>query len=440
MRILLIAHEFPPIPSAQSLRWAYLVRELALQGHQVHVLAPDHPGYGPSHGYPELPSTVAVHRTFPGPFAWLLKFRPTRSPATTTAVCPDTPATNSVRPPGDGQSSPVVRLNWKGRLFGTITGLYGFGMFPDLRAEWNPWARRALGPLLEKIRPDVVIASHEPASTLSLGFMAQQHGYRLAIDLGDPVCTGYTPRRWRQRSLRLERRVCDEADLVTVTSAATRDLLISRHGAKYSRIHVMEQGFDDSVKRTEGGSLAAPMDAGRLEMLYTGSFYSFRRSTELVAAVVGTAGVRLTVASSAVPDALVHAADRHPEAIRLLGFLPHCEVLKMQRRADLLVNLGNDDPTQIPGKIYEYLGSGQPILHIGDDLEDESAMLLQRTGAGWVCNDDRGAIAGILVERLQEHLTEVAPLQRHRNEDAIGRYAWKAHAHKLAQELLRSER
>ena len=41
LRILLIAYEFPPSPSPQSLRWAYLANRLVAAGHDVHVLAPD---------------------------------------------------------------------------------------------------------------------------------------------------------------------------------------------------------------------------------------------------------------------------------------------------------------------------------------------------------------------------------------------------------------
>ena len=41
MRILLITYEFPPSPSPQSLRWAYLCRELHRLGHDIDVLTID---------------------------------------------------------------------------------------------------------------------------------------------------------------------------------------------------------------------------------------------------------------------------------------------------------------------------------------------------------------------------------------------------------------
>src|SRR5690606_21504818 len=55
MQILLIAYEFPPSPSPQSLRWAYLARHLADRGHRISVLT-IHLG-GETPGLPPLPSS-----------------------------------------------------------------------------------------------------------------------------------------------------------------------------------------------------------------------------------------------------------------------------------------------------------------------------------------------------------------------------------------------
>src|SRR5690606_30219222 len=102
---------------------------------------------------------------------------------------------------GGGSAAPAAvdatRLNWRGRLVDAAKRLAGLLLFPDVRAEWNPWARRELRRLLAEIKPDVVVTSHEPASTLPLGMYAQRLGFAWVADLGDPVCAAYTPRRWR---------------------------------------------------------------------------------------------------------------------------------------------------------------------------------------------------------------------------------------------------
>lgn len=425
MRVLLIAHEFSPIPSPQSLRWAYLVREIAALGHKVEVLAPDHPGYGPSRGLPPLPESVVIHRTSPGRFtralALLLSLRRGASHASAHGAA-NAPALGAV-PRGP------VRLNWKGRLVERIRSIYASRLFPDIRAEWTAPARKALPPLLASMAPDVVVVSHEPASTLPLGLLAKRLGYRLVADLGDPVCASYTPRRWRRRAWRLERAICAEADLVTVTTGATGRLLSERHGIDGSRVHVMPQGYD--ARAFAAATPASGMrDSEWLDVLYTGSFYAFRRHEALIAAVLATPGVRLNIASSAVPASIAEAARQHPDRIRLFGFLPHDEVLALQRGAGLLVNLANEDVAQVPGKIYEYLGSGRPILHVGDNPADEAIALLSRTGTGISCSDTPEAIGAALARYRAGHV-----LAGERDETAIAGYAWSAQARALMGRL-----
>lgn len=425
MRVLLIAHEFAPIPSPQSLRWMYLVREIAALGHQVEVLAPDHPGYGPPRGMPSLPDAVVVHRTSPGRFA--------RALSTLLAIrrrAPRSVGSDAIAsPPSVGATPGPVRLNWKGRLVERIRALYASGLFPDERAEWNAPARKALRPLLASMDPDVVVVSHEPASTLPLGLLAKRLGYRLVADLGDPVCAPYTPRRWRRRAWQLERKICEEADLITVTTGATRQLLSKRHGLDQARVHVMPQGYDaDAFAASQPA--AATFDPARLEVLYTGSFYAFRRHEALIEAVLSTEGVRLNIASAAVPASIADAARKHPDRIRLFGFLPHDEVLALQRGADLLVNLANGDASQVPGKIYEYLGADKPILHVGDNSADEAIALLSRTGAGSACENTREAIGAALEDYRGRRKTA-----GQRDQNAIAAYAWSAQARALMERL-----
>jgi len=429
MRILLIAYEFPPIPSAQSLRWAYLVRELAAFGHQVHVQAPDHPGYGPAGGLPELPLTVQVHRTTGGLFPFFLNQLAKRQRRVAAARAVE------VGPGGAMEvASGPVRLNWKGRIVNRARLLYAGLLFPDVRAEWTPWARRALRALLADVKPDVVIVSHEPASTLPLGFLAKRLGYPLVVDLGDPVCAPYTPRRWRRRALKLERLACKKADLITVTNQATRELLQRRHAVDPDRLHIMSQGFDNSPARAVRASNIG-FDADRVELLYTGSFYAFRSHRALIQAVIATPVARLNIASAGVPDSIVEAARTYPESIRLFGFLTHSDVLDLQRRADVLVNLANSNATQIPGKIYEYLGAGRPILHIGANRLDGAAELLLRTGAGRTCPDNSDEIAQVLAEIARAPRPALSPEWGVRNERIIAEYSWSHHARHLVERI-----
>src|SRR5690606_26408567 len=209
----LIAYDYPPTQSPRALRWRYLSRELAMLGHDVHVLVPDL-------GELELDQPlgaghVIVHATFPGPFGWLVG-RANRKHSRRQKKSDGSPSEQNVG---------AVTLNWRGAVVDAAKQLASRVLFPDVRAEWTFWGRRRLRRILAEVVPHVVISSHEPATTLRLGMDAQRQGFAWMADLGDPVRTAYTPRHWHRHALRFEALVCRQADRILVTNAATRDLL-----------------------------------------------------------------------------------------------------------------------------------------------------------------------------------------------------------------------
>lgn len=425
MRILLIAYEFPPSPSPQSLRWAYLCRELDRLGHELHVITADLGGN--SHGLPEIPGRVHIHATYPGPLRSLVaQSRKRRARATFHPVSAGPADTTPKIEP----STPASRRGWKQSLWEGLQALAAYIFFPDLRGEWTFFGKRELERLLRKLRPDVVISSHEPANTLQLGLLAKQTGIPLVADLGDPVFAGYTPKRWRLKSLELEARICEQADHVLVTTAASRTLLRDRHGDG-SPITVLTQGFDDALPSASNATTDEASAHRPLELLYTGSLYAFRRIDALLDALDTTPGIRLNIASISLPDKIVAFAKSRPHTLRLLGFLPHLDALAWQRRADILVNLANADPTQVPGKFYEYLGSGRPILHLADKHNDAAARLILERRRGWVCPPSLDALTTMLASLHSLHssgrLHEGLALDR----NDVREFSWEHLAHRL---------
>jgi len=434
MHFLLIAYDFPPVPSPQALRWAYLVRELALAGHRVEVIAPDVPGYGAG-GLPKLPRDVVVHRVDPGRLSRMLQGRRRIRKAEIRTDSEEVIAPLSL-------FSAEAKLNWKGRLRQRFERALGCGgglnwkgilaekvkarisdrMFPDYRAEWVPHAVSKLDELVANDRPDVIVVSHEPACTLPVGLAAAKRGLPLAVDLGDPVLAPYTPEKWRKQAFDLEREVCQVATMVSVTTEAAVKTLQQRHGIADHKLKVVRQGFDPRFVVLPAEDLLS-FDSDKLELLYTGSFYSFRRAEDLFHAVCSTAGVRLTVATLNAPDYLVEAATSSPDKIRLMGFMPHRAALAAQRACDVLVNLANADPVQVPGKIFEYLGAAKPILHLRGAQSDATGQMLSGIQGGWDIASERVAIEQVLSELLQLKATgELGRCIARR--DQVQAYAW----------------
>ena len=82
-------------------------------------------------------------------------------------------------------------------------------------------------------------------------------------------------------------------------------------------------------------------------------------------------------------------------------FVPHTSAVALQQQSQVLLLMINNSPnarTIIPGKLYEYLGSGRPILAIGPK-DSDSAHVIEMTKGGVVHDyDDLNGLKTRLME------------------------------------------
>ncbi len=85
------------------------------------------------------------------------------------------------------------------------------------------------------------------------------------------------------------------------------------------------------------------------------------------------------------------------ECVQIGPPLSRPETLRRMMSSDLLLLLAEGWTLQIPGKTYEYLRAGRPILALTSD--GALANLLRQTGGSWICDPaDHAAIAGAIRE------------------------------------------
>jgi glycosyltransferase involved in cell wall biosynthesis len=108
----------------------------------------------------------------------------------------------------------------------------------------------------------------------------------------------------------------------------------------------------------------------------------------------------------------VEVATRSP-VVRMPGYLPHAETIALLRTADLLFLPMHDLPAGVrarivPGKTYEYLASGRPILAAVPD--GDARDLLSRAGTGLLCRpDDVDGMVRIIAGELERVRHGIAP-------------------------------
>jgi glycosyltransferase involved in cell wall biosynthesis len=121
----------------------------------------------------------------------------------------------------------------------------------------------------------------------------------------------------------------------------------------------------------------------------------------LIGTLDATAGVELTTSG---------LGDR----VHFKGHLDHASTIEAMRSADALLLVANTTPgaeATVPGKLFDYLAAGRPVIAIAPE-ESSSADVLQRTRGGWLAPaGDVDAIACVLRRAYTERSTAVEPAE-----------------------------
>lgn len=425
MKVLLFAYDFPPVLSAQSLRWYYLCDELARLGVKIDILAPkllDIWGFTPGFN-----KNIRIIRSFPGPFIGLSGWLASRKSRKLDRASADQPTSIVQRgnPPSIEQLYRLVR-----RILDKI-------LFPDVRTEWLPFAWRKARLMHATEHYDLIISSHEPGVDLLLGLRAHR-AWRIPwiADLADPLIAPYTP-RWRSWLDRyLEQRVCKTADSILVTNSVFGTRICKDNALPQEKVIHINQGFDHRWSPANFIDDSDFWPPNRFVLLYTGSLYQGFRETgglmnvlsridDIICVFVGDCG--------ALSNPL-HKVDG--SKVRLLGKLPHRTCLMLQRRAHLLLSIGNLHDDQVPGKIYEYLGASRPILHLAMTPSDPIPAFLAQLGRGIGVSNDQASIFQTLNELQQRWRKDALDSFFNLGIDEVSHYSWAAGARKLYNRIL----
>jgi glycosyltransferase involved in cell wall biosynthesis len=286
---------------------------------------------------------------------------------------------------------------------------------PDGRAGWFPGGSKVGLGVCRSEGAEVIFASGPPFTAHWIGRrIAELSGLPLVLDFRDPwIGAPFYPKRpalSRRMDLRLERSCLRRAAAVITVNREIRDDIMRRHpDLDPEAFHVISNGYDPAD--FEGVDRNSPP---LWTLVHTGTMPNHRFPTGLVPALSSMlrqipelAGqIRLRLIGQVDPE--LAAAFRTPplQAItRLEGYRPHAESVQALRDSHTLLLLIEDGPRArgtMTGKLFEYLGSGTPILALAP--EGEAAEVIRRARAGRVVpGDDPAAVEAALREAYQAY-------------------------------------
>jgi glycosyltransferase involved in cell wall biosynthesis len=280
------------------------------------------------------------------------------------------------------------------------------------------------------------VSSFEPGVNHLLGWLLKRRtGIPWLADFGDPWVNQNTPGWRRGLDFAIERRLVDRIDAVSVTTQG----LAAVYEKQYPRlgtVHVVPQGFDPDMFAGLAPDRLA--DSNSLNLVYTGTLYPELRNPSAVFSALRLLrekglNVQLTIAGR-VPLSMIEETLSGGEldgVVRFLGVVAHKRALALQKGADVLLHLDNcGADLQMPGKLYEYLGAGRPVLVVrhGQPHASAAARCVRMVGCGRDAPDEPHAIAEALeaFTATSRNLRDWEPAP-----DAVARYSYARSADSL---------
>lgn len=424
-RVLIITYYWPPSGGIAVLRWLKMARHLKQAGWEPVI-------YTVANGdYPSLDAGLAaqvptdmevIRQPIWEPYSWYRRFLGLRK---------DTKIQTGMLSEGKKSSFKEYIARWvRGNLF-----------IPDARCFWIRPSVRYLHDYLQQHPVDAIVSNGPPHSVhlIALG-IKRSLGIPWVADFRDPWTNidfyhKLELTRWGDaRHRRLEQQVMQHADLVTTVSWTWAEEF-KQLGAR--RVEVVNNAFDE-----EDFPAQQPELLRGFTLTHTGSLNSDRNPQILWRALRDLALANPQFSQDlhlrfigATDLSIRQAVATHglEGNVTYINQLSHQEALQALLESPLLLLPLNDTPNVqgiIPGKVYEYLASGRPMLAIGPP-DGDTARIIRETGAGdiYAFDDEAGLRQGILqwYKRYREGTLTGAPKEN------ITAYSRRRQAEKMAQ-------
>lgn len=310
---------------------------------------------------------------------------------------------------------------------------------PDIYALWQRPVMQAAMRIFNDRGFDAIYATGFPWTSLLIGReLAKATGRPLVADFRDLWAGENLFRHERPRheeELALEDLVVQDAAVVVSASATIGRQLAAAHPAvaedKFVTIHNGFDAADFEDQRTHD-------PAQKFRVVFTGVWKEGYNPAELYDSVDWIRrshpqlleGVEVIAAGFTPGEAARRGLSAY---IDERGVVSHDEALALMRSADILY-LSHVDPERqwvVPGKLYEYLASGSPVLAL--TLPDrETARIIEAVGGGVALSpEDPGTLFQALEKAFRTKHLNVPP----RNPDALAAFERRRLTAKLASVL-----
>ncbi|MBX0354660.1 glycosyltransferase [Bacillus toyonensis] len=379
MKILFIATQLPPFIGSANIRGLNYINYLNRLGHELDVITVDYPKDSIAYdknSEDAFDKEVRIHRVNPG---LLYNVSYTRKPG------------NDI-----SNRSENSKFSFKRKIGSFVKKNI---LIPDSFVQWiNPAYKKAVSLIESNGSYDCIFSMHETPSSHVVA-------YKIKKKFPNLKWMGYWSDPWNGDSLRkgrslikvfleekIERNIVSKVDKFFFTTKSTRQMYINKYDINPNVTNVIYRGYDDTLYHDIEQEKKIPIELknDKINIVHTGTIYKELRDIGPLC----TALEKLRIENynlfkkihvlfiGQFTDIQDENRMKNLENVTIKSLMPYKEALKYVVYADVLLLYGNQNSTQVPGKVYEYLGSRAAVLTVLGDEKDELKDLMEQVNKG----------------------------------------------------------
>ncbi|MBJ7948082.1 hypothetical protein BTH38_19945 [Bacillus toyonensis] len=389
MKILFIATQLPPFIGSGNVRALNYINYLNRLGHEIDVIAVDYPK--DSIAYDKnleavFDKEVRVHRVNPG-LLYNLSYTKKLN------VNKDAIKTRK-------------KLNLKKKIGGLVKRNI---LIPDPFLQWiKPAYKKALSLLKDNEGYTCIFSMHETPSSHIVA-------YKIKKKYPNLPWIGYWSDPWNGDSLRkdrsgikmlieekIEKNLIKKVDKLLFTTDSTRNMYINKYNLNEDVTDIVYRGFDEDLYSDIENREEKPLELNnnKINIVHTGTIYKELRDITPLCNVLDKLQIEDRELFERLQFIFIGQFDNKSDELRLnklnnvviKPLIPYKEALKYMVYADVLLLYGNKNSTQIPGKVYEYIGSKASMWTILGDEQDELGHLVRQIDKGPIVLNEEAEI------------------------------------------------
>ncbi|MBO3098061.1 glycosyltransferase family 4 protein [Gelidibacter pelagius] len=393
-KALIITYYWPPAGGPGVQRWLKFVKYLPDYGIHPIVYIPENPSYPmlDKSLIDEIPENVTIIK------------QPIKEPYKLATFL----SKQSSKTISSGVIPKKKKQSFMQRLMLYVRGNY---FIPDARKRWVKPSVSYLSDYIQNENIETVITTGPPHSLHLIGLQLKaQLGIHWIADFRDPWTTIGYHKKLRltvsaaEKHEQMEKQVLTTADHIIVTSENTKKEFETKSNQP---ITVITNGYDYQELPKVSKDL-------KFSLAHIGSLLS-ERNPKVLWKVLGELinenqdfrqEFVLRLIGVVSDDVLNEIKQFIPKQnMDIVGYVNHTEALKSQRQSQLLLLIeidSEDTKAIIPGKLFEYMVAGTPIISVGPKDSDVERIIKSTNTGRYFYYDDEAQLKEHLLSRFSD--------------------------------------